>query len=86
LKPFRGGRSVATRDDMAFKGLADAVRQSLAYYQKLPPETRFFMELVLRDIRRSAEFLLRQKMVRRLAELTVIAEELLQTDFSSPQI
>jgi len=34
-------RAVAPRDDGEFKGMADAVRQSLEYYKKLPPETQF---------------------------------------------
>ncbi len=31
------------QDDMEFKGLADAVRKSLEYFQKLPPDTQFYI-------------------------------------------
>ena len=41
LEPVSWWRAAAARDDMEFKGLADAVRQSLEYYKKLPPETQF---------------------------------------------
>ena len=34
-------RGVKPRDDLEFKDIASAVRQSLEYYKKLPPETRF---------------------------------------------
>jgi membrane-bound lytic murein transglycosylase A len=34
-------RAVAPRDDLAFKGVAEAARQSLEYYKKLPPGTSF---------------------------------------------
>lgn len=34
-------RGVKPRDDLGFKDIASAVRQSLEYYQKLPPETQF---------------------------------------------
>ena len=36
-------RGVKPRDDLEFKDIAPAVRQSLEYYQKLPPETQFFL-------------------------------------------
>jgi membrane-bound lytic murein transglycosylase A len=41
LESISWWRAVAPRDDMEFKGLADAVRQSLEYYKKLPPEAQF---------------------------------------------
>jgi membrane-bound lytic murein transglycosylase A len=41
LESISWWRGVAPQDDMGFKGLADAVRQSLEYYKKLPPETQF---------------------------------------------
>src|SRR3990170_6286320 len=41
LESISWWRAVAPRDDREFKGMADAVRQSLEYYQKLPPETQF---------------------------------------------
>jgi membrane-bound lytic murein transglycosylase A len=34
-------RGVKPQDDLEFKDIASAVRQSLEYYQKLPPETQF---------------------------------------------
>ena len=43
LESISWWRGVAPRDDLEFKGLADAVRQSLEYYRKLPPETQFSM-------------------------------------------
>lgn len=36
-------RAAAPRDDMEFKGLADAVRPSLDYYKKLPSDTQFYL-------------------------------------------
>jgi len=41
LEPLSWWRTVSAKDDMAFKDIAAAARQSLAYYQKLPPETAF---------------------------------------------
>jgi len=41
LESISWWRAVAPRDDREFKGLADAVRQSLEYYRKLPSETQF---------------------------------------------
>ena len=41
LESISWWRAVAPRDDREFKGLAEAVRQSLEYYNKLPPETQF---------------------------------------------
>ena len=41
LEPLSWWRSVTPQDDMAFRDIAAAARQSLAYYQKLPPETAF---------------------------------------------
>src|SRR3990170_1424211 len=41
LETISWWRAVAPRDDREFKGLADAVRQSLEYYRKLPSETQF---------------------------------------------
>jgi len=39
LEPLSWWRSVSAQDDKAFSDVAAAVRQSLAYYQKLAPET-----------------------------------------------
>jgi len=36
-------RAVAPRDDQAFRDISIAVRQSLEYYRKLPPETLFYL-------------------------------------------
>jgi membrane-bound lytic murein transglycosylase A len=36
-------RAVAPRDDQAFKDISVAVRQSMEYYRKLPPETLFHL-------------------------------------------
>jgi membrane-bound lytic murein transglycosylase A len=41
LEPPSWWRPVTPQDDLAFKDIAAAARQSLAYYQKLPPETTF---------------------------------------------
>ena len=41
LEPLSWWRSVTPQDDMAFRDIAAAARQSLAYYQKLPPDTSF---------------------------------------------
>src|SRR3990170_5652236 len=41
LESISWWRAVAPRDDREFKGLAEAVRQSLEYYRKLPSETQF---------------------------------------------
>ena len=41
LEPLSWWRSVSAQDDMAFREIAAAARQSLSYYQKLPPETAF---------------------------------------------
>ncbi len=41
LEPLSWWRSVTPQDDMAFRDIAAAARQSLAYYQKLPPDTAF---------------------------------------------
>ena len=43
LEPPSWWRPVAPQDDLAFQGIAAAVRQSLAYYQKLPAETSFIV-------------------------------------------
>ncbi len=43
LESISWWRAAALRDDMEFKGLADAIRQSLEYYKKLPPETPFYL-------------------------------------------
>lgn len=43
LESISWWRAAAPRDDMEFKGLAEAVRQSLEYYKKLPPETQFYL-------------------------------------------
>lgn len=43
LEPLSWWRSVTPQDDMAFRDIAAAARQSLAYYQKLPPETAFII-------------------------------------------
>ncbi len=43
LQSISWWRAVAPRDDMEFRGLADAVRPSLEYYRKLPPEARFYL-------------------------------------------
>jgi membrane-bound lytic murein transglycosylase A len=43
LESISWWRAVAPRDDREFKGLADAVRQSLEYYKKLPPEAQFYL-------------------------------------------
>ena len=41
LEPLSWWRSVSPQDDLAFKDIAAAARQSLEYYRKLPPETAF---------------------------------------------
>lgn len=41
LEPLSWWRSVSPQDDLAFKDIAAAARQSLEYYKKLPPETVF---------------------------------------------
>ena len=41
LEPLSWWRSVSPQDDLAFKDIAAAARQSLEYYKKLPPETAF---------------------------------------------
>jgi membrane-bound lytic murein transglycosylase A len=41
LEPLPWWKSVTPRDDMGFNNIAIAVRQSLDYYRKLPPETMF---------------------------------------------
>jgi membrane-bound lytic murein transglycosylase A len=41
LEPMSWWRSVSAQDDMAFRDVADAARQSLEYYMKLPPEAIF---------------------------------------------
>ena len=41
LEPLSWWRSVSAQDDMAFKNVAAAARQSLEYYKKLPTETTF---------------------------------------------
>ena len=41
LEPLSWWRSVSAQDDMAFKDIAAAARQSLEYYKKLSPETTF---------------------------------------------
>ena len=41
LEPLSWWRSVTPQDDMAFRDIAAAARQSLAYYQKLPPDASF---------------------------------------------
>ena len=41
LEPLSWWRSVTPRDDLAFKDVAAAARQSMEYYQKLPQETSF---------------------------------------------
>lgn len=41
LEPLSWWRSVTPQDDMAFRDIAAAARQSLAYYQKLPSDTAF---------------------------------------------
>jgi membrane-bound lytic murein transglycosylase A len=41
LEPLSWWRSVSAQDDMAFKDIAAASRQSLEYYKKLSPETTF---------------------------------------------
>lgn len=41
LEPLSWWRSVSAQDDMAFKDIAIAARQSLEYYKKLTPETTF---------------------------------------------
>jgi membrane-bound lytic murein transglycosylase A len=43
LESISWWRGVAPRDDREFKGLADAIRQSLEYYKKLPPEAQFYL-------------------------------------------
>jgi len=41
LEPMTWWRSVSARDDMVFRNVADAARQSLEYYRKVAPETAF---------------------------------------------
>jgi membrane-bound lytic murein transglycosylase A len=41
LEPLSWWRSVTPQDDLALKDIAIAVRQSLEYYKKIPPETAF---------------------------------------------
>ncbi|NTW65516.1 MAG: transglycosylase [Nitrospirae bacterium] len=41
LKPLSWWRAVSPQDDLAFKDISAAARQSLEYYRKLPPETVF---------------------------------------------
>jgi membrane-bound lytic murein transglycosylase A len=41
LEPLSWWRSVSAQDDMAFKDIASAARQSLEYYRKLPLENSF---------------------------------------------
>ncbi len=41
LQPPSWWRSVSPQDDLVFKDMAAAARASLAYYQKLPPDTAF---------------------------------------------
>jgi len=43
LEPPSWWRSVSARDDLGFKDIAAAARQSLEYYKKLAPETTFFI-------------------------------------------
>ncbi len=41
MEPPSWWRSVTPQDDLSFRDIAAAARQSLAYYQKLPPDTAF---------------------------------------------
>jgi membrane-bound lytic murein transglycosylase A len=41
LEPLSWWRSVSAQDDMGFRDIATAARQSLEYYKKLAPETAF---------------------------------------------
>jgi membrane-bound lytic murein transglycosylase A len=41
LEPLSWWRSVSAQDDMGFRDIATAARQSLEYYKKLAPETSF---------------------------------------------
>ncbi len=41
LEPLSWWRSVTPQDDLGFRDIAVAARQSLEYYKKLPPETAF---------------------------------------------
>jgi membrane-bound lytic murein transglycosylase A len=41
LEPLSWWRSLSPQDDLAFRDIAVAARQSLEYYKKLPPETVF---------------------------------------------
>ncbi|MHB8846333.1 MAG: murein transglycosylase A [Nitrospirota bacterium] len=41
LEPLSWWRSVSAQDDMVFRDIAAAARQSLEYYKKIPPETAF---------------------------------------------
>jgi membrane-bound lytic murein transglycosylase A len=41
LEPLSWWRSVSVQDDMAFRDIATAARQSLEYYKKILPETTF---------------------------------------------
>ncbi len=41
MRPLSWWRSVTPADDLSFRDIAAAARQSLAYYQKLPPDTAF---------------------------------------------
>ena len=41
LEPLSWWRSLSPQDDLAFKDIAAAARQSLEYFRKLPPETAF---------------------------------------------
>jgi membrane-bound lytic murein transglycosylase A len=43
LTPLSSWRSVALRDDLEFKDIAAAARQSLEYYKKLPQDAVFFL-------------------------------------------
>ena len=43
LEPLSWWKSVTPQDDLAFKDIAAAARQSLEYYKKLPAETAFFL-------------------------------------------
>ena len=43
LKRISWWRAAAPNDDREFADIATAVRQSLAYYRKLPPETLFYL-------------------------------------------
>jgi membrane-bound lytic murein transglycosylase A len=42
LAPVSWGNAATLNDDLAFKDIAAAARQSLEYYKKIPPETTFF--------------------------------------------